>query len=42
MKRGEGFCYFDCNIFYFGRIKLSCHGIEGRHFVFALFPVVPI
>ena len=22
VKRGEGFCYFDCNFFYFGRIKL--------------------
>ena len=22
VKWGEGFCYFDCNIFYFGSIKL--------------------
>ena len=21
VKQGEGFCYFDCNIFYFGRIN---------------------
>ena len=23
VKRVEGFCYFDCNIFFFGQIKVS-------------------
>ena len=29
VKRGEGFCYFDCNIFYFGRIKLSWYSRQA-------------
>ena len=40
VKRGEGFCYFDCNIFCFGQIKL--YSIVGRPFAVVLFPMVPI
>ena len=39
VKRGEGFCYFDCNIFYFGQIKF--YGIVGRPFIVVLFPLPP-
>ena len=35
MKRGEGFCCFNCNLFYFGRIKLSWYSrYFGRLFCF--------
>lgn len=29
MKRGEGFSYFDCNIFFFGGIKLSLYNRQA-------------
>ena len=38
VKRGKGFCYFYCSIFYFGRIKLSWYS----SYAVSLFPTVPI
>ena len=29
VKQGEGFFYFDCNMFYFGRIKLSWYSRQA-------------
>ena len=39
VRISERFCYFDCNIFYFGRVELSWN--SSRPFVVVLFPIVP-
>ena len=39
VRISERFCYFDCNIFYFGRVELSWN--SSRPFAVVLFPIVP-
>ena len=29
VKRGKGFCYFDCDIFYFGRVRLQWYSRQA-------------
>ena len=40
VKQGEELCYFNCNIFIL--VEQSYHGIVGRPFGVALFPMVPM